>query len=73
MSNPVFFTSLVGTNAKIVFRFFASQAANFVLENKVFEITSNKKLSPEMIQSDYKSYRVEKYYNGAVFKTNEIW
>ena len=40
MSNPVFFTSLVGTDAKIVFRYFDSAAANFEIENKVFAITS---------------------------------
>lgn len=42
MSNPVFIVNPIGVKDedKIVIRFFESSAANFELENKVFEIAA---------------------------------
>lgn len=62
MSNPVF---IVGrADKKIVIRFFLSATADFALENKVFEIASQKGYAPEMIETDSSTYRVEQFYHG---------
>lgn len=48
MSNPVFIVNPIGVADvdKIVIRFFESSAANFELENKVFEIAAQKGFAP---------------------------
>jgi predicted Ser/Thr protein kinase len=64
MSNPVYIITFNNDkikDSKIVIRFFESNAADFDLEHKVFEIASKNGYAPEMIESDMKTYRVEKF------------
>jgi len=42
------------------------------VEHKVFEIASDKGLAPGVIETDYKTYRVEKYFNGRPFSYSEL-
>jgi len=73
MSNPVFIVAAAADpEAKIIIRFFQSQAADFVMENTIFGVTSSKGLSPNIIQSDFATYRIEEHYNGSVFDYSDL-
>lgn len=73
MSNPVFIVAAAGDpDAKIIIRFFQSQAADFVMENTIFGVTSSKGLSPNIIQSDFETYRIEEHYDGSVFDYRDL-
>jgi hypothetical protein len=64
MSNPVYIIALNNDkikDSKLVIRFFESNAADFDLEHKVFEIASKNGYAPQMIDSDMLTYRVEKF------------
>ena len=73
MSNPVFIVNAQDKpDNKVIIRFFHSQAADFVMENTIFGVTSSKGLSPNIKQSDYSTYRIEEYYDGSVFDYSEL-
>ena len=57
---------------KIFIRFFESKAANFTLENSIFNILSNKGMTTKFIESDLKSYRIEEFFEGRPFKYFEL-
>ena len=64
MSNPVYIIAISNDkikDSKLVIRFFESNAADFDLEHKVFEIASKNGYAPQMIDSDMLTYRVEKF------------
>jgi hypothetical protein len=64
MSNPVYIIAISNDKIKdnkLVIRFFESNAADFDLEHKVFEIASKNGYAPQMIDSDMLTYRVEKF------------
>ena len=67
MSNPVFII-----DNKLVIRFFESSAADFHLENKIFAVASEKGLAPGFIESDGKTYRIEKCFEGKPFTCDEL-
>jgi hypothetical protein len=54
-----------------VIRFFESSAADFKMENQIFEVCSKKGLSPKFIESDGESYRIEEFFEGKGF-TNKL-
>ena len=65
MSNPVFIVNLLADESrKIIIRFFESAAASFDLENKVFANAAEQVMAPVFIESDWKTYRVEEFFNG---------
>jgi len=73
MSNPVFIVAAAANpEAKIILRFFQSQAADFLMENTIFAVTSSKGLSPNIVQSDYETYRIEEHYDGSVFDYSDL-
>jgi hypothetical protein len=73
MSNPVFIVQAEGkSHGKIIIRFFRSEAADFVMENTIFGVTSSKGLSPNIIESDYSTYRIEEFFDGIVFEYSEL-
>lgn len=73
MSNPVFIVAAAADpDAKVILRFFQSQAADFVTENTIFGVTSSKGLSPNIIQSDFETYRIEEHYDGSVFDYSDL-
>jgi hypothetical protein len=73
MSNPVFIVNAESNpGEKVIIRFFYSQAADFVMENTIFGVTSSSGLSPNIKQSDYSTYRIEEYFNGKVFEYSEL-
>ena len=49
-----------------------STTANFELENKVYEIAADKKYSPQIYETDKKTYRVEEFYSGPAFHHYEL-
>ena len=73
MSNPVFIVAAAANpEAKIIIRFFQSQAADFVMENTIFGLTAARGLSPNFIQSDFETYRIEEHYDGSVFDYSDL-
>jgi len=42
------------------------------MENTIFGVTSSKGLSPNIIQSDFETYRIEEHYNGSVFDYSDL-
>jgi len=42
------------------------------MENTIFSMTSKKGLSPNIIQSDFETYRIEEHYDGDVFGYSEL-
>ena len=70
MSNSVYIVS--GVEKKMIIRFFESEAADFALENRVFEISSAKKYAPDFVESDGSSYRVEDYFEGQPLRYDQL-
>ena len=42
------------------------------MENTIFGVTSSKGLSPNIIESDYSTYRIEEFFDGIVFEYSEL-
>jgi len=43
------------------------------MENKIFSISGEKGYAPMIVESDWKTYRVEQFYGTGPLKYNEMW